>query len=138
MTNSRQAIAFSLDSRSAIPPYLQLVQQVEDALRSGSLVEGSQLPRVKDVVRELAINPNTVLKAYRELESRGITSGRQGVGTFIVAAPPGAAPDVILKLADELCAGWLQHALEQGLDEEAILTVVRRVLSSIQPSSDSQ
>ena len=81
-------ISFSLDSQSGVPTYLQLVQQVEAALSLGYLVEGDQLPTVKDVVSSIAINPNTVLKAYRELESRGIAEGRPGVGTFVIASPP--------------------------------------------------
>ncbi|HEU4347931.1 MAG TPA: GntR family transcriptional regulator, partial [Actinoplanes sp.] len=76
-------IEFHLDSRSGLSPYLQLVRQVRQALRLGLLREGDQLPTVKEVVAELAINPNTVLKAYRELEIEGLAEGRPGVGTFI-------------------------------------------------------
>ena len=64
-------IEFHLDSRSGVSPYLQIVQQVRQALRLGLLREGDQLPTVKEVVGQLAINPNTVLKAYRELEHEG-------------------------------------------------------------------
>src|SRR6266536_3647721 len=77
------AIVFRLDPACGVPTYLQLVQQVEQALRLGQLEPGDQLPRVKDVVASLAINPNTVLKAYRELEHRGLAAGRPGQGTFI-------------------------------------------------------
>ena len=77
------SIEFSLDPASGVPTYLQLVHQVEHALRLGSLELGDQLPRVKDVVASLAINPNTVAKAYRELETKGLTVGRPGQGTFI-------------------------------------------------------
>ena len=76
-------IEFHLDSRSGVPPYQQLVQQVRRALRLGLLVAGDQLPTVKDVVGQLAINPNTVLKAYRELEHAGLVAARPGVGTFV-------------------------------------------------------
>ena len=78
-------ITFRLDPASGVPTYLQLVHQVEQALRLGYLARGDQLPRVKDVVGTLAINPNTVLKAYRELEHRGIAAGRPGQGTFVRA-----------------------------------------------------
>ena len=61
-------IEFHLDGRSGVAPYMQLIQQVRQAMRLGLLREGDQLPTVKDVVAEVAINPNTVLKAYRELE----------------------------------------------------------------------
>src|SRR3954463_15424729 len=76
-------IQFHLDGRSGVSPYLQLVQQVRRALRLGLLDEGEQLPTVKDVVSQLAINPNTVLKAYRELEHEGLVAARPGVGTFV-------------------------------------------------------
>ena len=66
-----------------MPTYLQIVQQVEHALRLGYLVKGDQLPKVREVVASLAINPNTVLKAYRELEHKGLAAGRPGQGTFI-------------------------------------------------------
>src|SRR6195952_5008894 len=76
-------IEFSLDTRSGVAPYLQVVQQVRHAIRLGVLRQGDQLPTVKDVVARLAINPNTVLKAYRELERDGLVTARQGVGTFV-------------------------------------------------------
>ncbi|MFD2352148.1 GntR family transcriptional regulator [Nonomuraea ferruginea] len=78
-------IEFYLDSRSGVSPYQQLVQQVRHALRLGLLRVGDQLPTVKDVVAGLAINPNTVLKAYRELEHEGLVAARPGVGTFVTA-----------------------------------------------------
>src|SRR5271156_5904146 len=77
-------IEFHLDSRSGVSPYLQVVQQVRQALRLGLLGVGDQLPTVKEVVATLAINPNTVLKAYRELEHEGLVAARPGVGTFVV------------------------------------------------------
>ena len=86
------AIEFRLDPDSGVPTYLQLVQQVEHALRLGYLKPGDQLPKVRDVVTSLTINPNTVLKAYRELEHKGLAAGRPGQGTFIQATlEPGDA-----------------------------------------------
>src|ERR1700730_5123591 len=81
--NRGSVIEFHLDSRSGVSPYLQVVHQVRHALRLGLLREGDQLPTVKDVVARLAINPNTVLKAYRELEHDGLVGARPGVGTFV-------------------------------------------------------
>src|SRR5215471_20451259 len=78
-------IEFRLDAGSGVPTYLQLVQQVEHAMRLGYLKPGDQLPKVRDVVATLAINPNTVLKAYKELDTKGLTVGRPGQGTFIQA-----------------------------------------------------
>src|SRR4051812_26090843 len=83
MNGALVVIEFHLDERSGVSPYLQLVRQVRQALRLGLLREGDQLPTVKDVVSRLAINPNTVLKAYRELEHEGLVSARPGVGTFV-------------------------------------------------------
>ena len=80
-------IEFRLETRSGIAPYLQIVQQVKHALRLGMLRAGDQLPTVKEVVGSIAINPNTVLKAYRELEHEGLVQGRPGVGTFVLKGP---------------------------------------------------
>ena len=82
-------IEFHLEVRSGVPTYLQLVQQVRQAIRLGILQPGDQLPTVKEVVRSLTINPNTVLRAYRELDLEGLVEGRRGVGTFVA---DGAAP----------------------------------------------
>src|SRR5882672_224569 len=79
-------IEFHLDGRSGVSPYQQIVQQVRNALRLGLLREGDQLPTVKDVVASLAINPNTVLKAYRELEHEGLVAARPGRGTFVTGS----------------------------------------------------
>ncbi len=76
-------IEFYIDNRSGVPPYLQIGQQVRRAIKLGLLEEGDQLPTVKEVVARLAINPNTVSKAYRELEHEGLVAARVGVGTFV-------------------------------------------------------
>ena len=73
-----EVIEFHLDGRSGVAPYMQLIQQVRQAMRLGLLIEGDQLPTVKDVVAKVAINPNTVLKAYRELEYEGLVAARPG------------------------------------------------------------
>jgi len=112
-------IQLHLDAASGLSPYLQLVRQVRHALRLGLLREGDQLPTVKEVVAELAINPNTVLKAYRELEHDGLVAARPGVGTFVKATLGGAPPTVLGPLRHEL-ARWLVKARAAGLDEESI------------------
>ena len=76
---------FRLDGSSGVPPYLQLVHQVRQSLLLGYLREGDRLPTVKDVAADLVINPNTVVKAYRQLEHEGLAGGRPGQGTFITA-----------------------------------------------------
>ncbi|WP_343948572.1 GntR family transcriptional regulator [Nonomuraea longicatena] len=112
-------IEFHLDARSGVSPYMQLVQQVRHALRLGLLEEGDQLPTVKEVVARLAINPNTVLKAYRELEHEGLAAARPGVGTFITRTLTGASLAAHAPLRREL-QRWLDKAHRAGLDDESI------------------
>jgi len=112
-------IEFHLDMRSGVAPYMQLIRQVRQAMRLGLLSEGDQLPTVKDVVAQVTINPNTVLKAYRELEYEGLVKPRPGVGTFVIRT-----------LSDESLAAhgplridleqWLAKARRAGLDDESI------------------
>jgi GntR family transcriptional regulator len=112
-------IEFHLDGRSGVAPYLQLVHQVRQALRLGRLKEGDQLPTVKDVVARLAINPNTVLKAYRELEHAGLVAARPGVGTFVTGTLGGASLASHGPLRRDL-QRWLAKARGAGLDDESI------------------
>jgi len=112
-------LRFLLDARSGVPTYLQLVQQVEQALRLGILREGDQLPRVKDAVTALAINPNTVLKAYRELALRGLATTRPGVGTFVTKTLADDSIAAHAGLRTEL-EKWLAKARRAGLNDESI------------------
>ncbi|MBB5079215.1 GntR family transcriptional regulator [Nonomuraea endophytica] len=112
-------IEFHLDGRSGVSPYLQIVQQVRQALRLGLLREGDQLPTVKDVVANLAINPNTVLKAYRELEHEDLVAARPGVGTFVTRTLTDASLAAHTPLRRELRV-WLAKARLAGLDDESI------------------
>jgi len=112
-------IQFHLDGRSGVAPYLQLVQQVRQALRLGLLAEGDRLPTVKDVVARVAINPNTVLKAYRELEYEGLVTARPGVGTFVSRTLIDESIEAHEPLRNELLA-WLARARTAGLDDESI------------------
>jgi len=112
-------IEFSLDTRSGVAPYLQVVQQVRRALRLGMLREGDQLPTVKDVVAKLAINPNTVLKAYRELERDGLVAARPGIGTFVTRTLADSSLAAHEPLRRDLTR-WLAKARLAGLDEESI------------------
>jgi GntR family transcriptional regulator len=112
-------IEFHLDGRSGVAPYMQLIQQVRQAMRLGLLGEGDQLPTVKDVVAKVAINPNTVLKAYRELEYEGLVSPRPGVGTFVTRTLTDGSLAAHGPLREELRA-WLAKARAAGLDTESI------------------
>jgi GntR family transcriptional regulator len=112
-------IDFHLDVRSGVSPYQQLVQQVQRALRLGLLSVGDQLPTVKEVVAKLAINPNTVLKAYRELEHLGLVAPRPGLGTFVTRSLADESLAAHEPLRQELLA-WLDKAQRAGLDADSI------------------
>jgi GntR family transcriptional regulator len=112
-------IEFRLDPGSGVPTYLQLVHQVEHALRLGYLQVGDRLPKVKDVVAGLAINPNTVLKAYRDLEHKGLAVGRPGQGTFINGTLGGPPRRDQYALRRELTA-WMHSAQDAGLDADGM------------------
>ena len=116
-------IEFVLDGRSTANTYLQLVQQVKQALRVGLLVPGDKLPRVRDVAQSLAINPNTVLKAYRELELEGLAEGRPGVGTFVTGTLARESLAGQPELRAEFVA-WLRKARAAGLTEEEVTALV--------------
>ena len=117
--NRGAVIEFHLDARSGVAPYLQLIHQVRQALRLGLLREGDQLPTVKEVVSRLAINPNTVLKAYRQLEYEGLAAARPGIGTFVTATLNGGSLAAYRPLRDDL-RKWLGKARRAGLDDESI------------------
>jgi GntR family transcriptional regulator len=119
-------IGLRLDPRSGVAAYLQLVQQVRQAMRLGALREGDQLPTVKEVVAELAINPNTVLKAYRELEREGLVTGRPGLGTFVATTLPAPSPAVRERLRQGLAA-WVREASTAGLDVDTMIGLLRSV-----------
>ena len=120
-------IEFRLDPASGVPTYLQLVHQVEHALRLGYLKPGDQLPKVRDVVASLAINPNTVSKAYRELETKGLIVGRPGQGTFILATLSQVALPELTGLRRSL-GDWMAKADTGGLDEDGIVALFASVL----------
>src|SRR4029077_8643468 len=124
-------IEFHLDARSGVPTYLQLVQQVKQAVRLGILLPGDQLPTVKEVVGTLAINPNTVLKAYRELDFEGIVEGRRGQGTFVSADLPSLPPDEVKGLRSAL-QRWIDRARAAGLDDENMSALFN---DSLRPAS---
>ena len=112
-------IEFRLDAHSGVPTYLQLVQQVQQAVRLGILHPGDQLPTVKEVVASLAINPNTVLKAYRELDLDGLVEGRRGQGTFVASTPPPLEADRLDALRASL-NDWIASARAAGMDAETM------------------
>ena len=124
---SASPMVFRLDPASGVPTHLQLVHQVEHAMRLGYLNPGDRLPKVRDAVASLAINPNTVLKAYRELELKGLAAGRPGQGTFIQATLSQASLPELARLRRSL-RNWLTTADEAGLDEDGIVALFTSTL----------
>src|SRR5579863_7629453 len=117
-------IEFQLDTASGVATYVQLVQQVHQALRLGILEPGDRLPTAQQVVARLAINPNTVLKAYRDLEREGLVRARPGMGTFIVGTLPRTDPETQARLLAEL-GTWLRSARFAGLGPDDIEAIYR-------------
>jgi GntR family transcriptional regulator len=118
---------FRVEPASGVAPYMQLVQQVKQALRLGWLQPGDKLPTVHEVAASVAVNPNTVLKAYRELERDGLAAGRPGQGTFIKASLAQVTPATYGQLSGRL-ARWIVAARAAGLDDDGIMDVVRATM----------
>ena len=119
-------IQFRLDRKSGVPAYRQVIDQVRQALRLGILRPGDQLPTVRDVVKQIAINPNTVHRAYRDLEAQGLTEGRPGSGTFIrrsLSKVPDEQP-----LLQRQLEKWMRAARAAGLGDEAIAALVAEAI----------
>jgi GntR family transcriptional regulator len=110
---------FRVGAGSGVPIYRQLVQQVRRDVMMGRLRPGDQLPSVSEVVDSLSVNPNTVVKAFSELEHQGLVVRRQGIGTFVAASPPLASLQVAPRLLGSL-ARWVQRARQDGLSAEQI------------------
>ena len=117
-------IEFHLDTTSGVATYLQLVQQVQQALRLGLLEPGDQLPTAQQVVAKLAINPNTVLKAYRDLEREGLVRPRPGQGTFVIASLAHTDPATQARLLSSMTS-WLHSARSAGLGPDDIEAIYR-------------
>ena len=130
MNEEQTTIAFYLDNRSGVAPYLQLVLQVKQALRLGFLEIGDQLPTVREVVAHLAINPNTVFKAYRTLELEGLVSSRPGVGTFVTHTLLDPALESHEALRQRLSA-WLRDAVAAGLQPESIKALFEKTVKDL-------
>lgn len=119
-------VEYRIDRRSGVATYVQIVQQTRQALRLGHLRPGDRLPTAREVVEATAINPNTVLKAYRELEREGLVEARRGLGTFVKRSL-GTAPAAGSPLPGELDA-WADRARAAGLDREDVAALFAAVL----------
>ncbi|WP_327235862.1 GntR family transcriptional regulator [Streptomyces sp. NBC_01317] len=124
-------IEYRIDRRSGVATYLQIVQQTKQALRLGLLEPGDKLPTAREVVEATAVNPNTVLKAYRELEREGLAEGRRGLGTFVRGTLGRGSADSALRA--ELAA-WADRARVEGLDREDVTALVTAVLDTTFPA----
>ena len=129
-------VEFNVDRGAGLPAYLQLVQQVREALRMGWLRPGDRLPTVREVVASSGVNPNTVLKAYRELERAGLVEARQGSGTYVTASPGSVAPEVMTELREQL-AKWVHAARVEGLDTEDMQALLTAVLNEERGSRET-
>jgi GntR family transcriptional regulator len=127
-------VEYRIDRRSGVATYVQIVQQTKQALRLGVLEPGDRLPTAREVVEATAINPNTVLKAYRELEREGLVEARRGLGTF-VRRSLGAAPADRTALRSKLTA-WLDEARKEGLEREDISALFASVLDEKYPEGE--
>ena len=127
-------IEFHVEGRSGVPTYLQIVQQVRQAVRLGLLRPGDQLPTVKEVVGHLAINPNTVLRAYRELDVEGLVEGRRGVGTFVTEGVSVLPPDEVAALRTSL-QQWVRRGRAAGLEDEHLAALFAE---TVRPSTISR
>lgn len=125
-------IEYRIDRRSGVATYLQIVQQTKQALRLGLLEPGDKLPTAREVVEATAINPNTVLKAYRELEREGLAEGRRGLGTFVRGTLGGGAADSPLRaeLRAELST-WVERARTGGLERDDLSALFDSVLAEL-------
>ena len=123
-------IDFRIERRSGTAAYAQIIQQVHDAILLGRLRVGDQLPTAREVVAATGINPNTVLKAYRQLDAAGVVETRAGSGTFVTAAPDRVIDETTSPLADSLAA-WLGDARAHGLDRPSVEALVKSHLDRL-------
>ncbi|HEV3101527.1 MAG TPA: GntR family transcriptional regulator [Candidatus Dormibacteraeota bacterium] len=121
-------IQFHLDPHSGVSFYVQLVQQVRQALLFGILKSGDQLPTVKEVSAQVALNPNTVLRAYRELEHDGLVISRPGLGTFVTATIPPAVEAASYNSLRADLERWIQKARARGVDDSRLVALFAHVL----------
>jgi len=119
--------AFRLDTRSGVPTYLQLVEQVRRGILLGYLCDGDRLPTVREVAANLVVNPNTVVKAYRELERAELVTPRAGQGTFVTGRV-GAVPIAAYTRLSRGLRGWLRSAREAGLDGDQVRALIAAAL----------
>ncbi|WTC57377.1 GntR family transcriptional regulator [Streptomyces cellulosae] len=127
-------VDYRIDRRSGVATYVQIVQQTKQAIRLGLLAPGDKLPTAREVVEATAVNPNTVLKAYRELEREGLVEARRGLGTFVRRSLGAAPADSPLRAELE---DWAARARESGLEREDVAALFTAVLETHYPEQDA-
>src|ERR1035441_9623041 len=130
MESPASLINFRLDSRSGVAPYRQLADQVRQAVSLGLLRPGDKLPPVREVVTQITINPNTVHRAYRELEHEGIVEGRPGLGTFVTARASSSLSSSDRTMLLQELQNWANRARSAGVDDEGISALFAAVIQS--------
>ena len=118
-------IRISLDSASGVPFYRQIIQLIEHAILAGKLAPGDKLPTIRALAIELKINPNTIAKAYGELELRGVVATQVGSGTFVAARPADSSRDELMKRIEEVAGRFVRDMAALGLDREHMVAIVR-------------
>jgi len=118
-------VQLSLDSSSGVPFYRQVIQLIEHAILSGKLAPGDKLPTIRALAIELKINPNTIAKAYGDLETRGVVTTQVGSGTFVSAMPTDSARDELLRRIDDIAGRFVRDMSALGLDREHMIDIVR-------------
>ena len=129
-----QVFTFRLDEHSGVPVYRQLIDQVQGAVASNVLAAGDQLPTVRQVAVDLAINPNTVLRAYREMEIRGLLDSQQGTGTFIADRKVEYSKDERERMLGQLVGEFVSRAGAAGFTLKQLMKALREM----QPEEDSK
>lgn len=132
-TNSTPGFRFRLDLRSGVPVYRQLIDQVKAGMAAGALTTGDQLPTVRQLAVDLAINPNTVLRAYRELELVGLLETQQGMGTFITQKKPSRDDVKRERQLDQLVGEFMARAGEAGFTVEELLKELQELVQDRVP-----
>ncbi|HEX4020200.1 MAG TPA: GntR family transcriptional regulator [Acidobacteriaceae bacterium] len=130
--NEMQGFAFRLDAHSGVPVYRQLIDQVQAAIASGVLTTGDQLPTVRQVAVDLSINPNTVSRAYREMEIRGLLDTQQGTGTFIANRKVEYSKNERERMLGQLAGEFVSRAGAAGFTLKQLI----RALQELQPEED--
>lgn len=128
--NPRNVFQLSLDPRSGVPVYRQIIDQVQGGVASGTLVAGDQLPTVRQLAVDLAINPNTVLRAYRELELGGLLETQQGTGTFITQKKVKRDQAERTRQLNQLSCEFVARAGAAGFTVEELVEVLRELVAA--------